>query len=62
MRIIGRQSDQNFPHIILGEVHSDPCFEGSSFRVFDTGIGASYKVQPKWIEKYVSGGVWEDLP
>jgi hypothetical protein len=40
----------------------EPIGRGSSFHVFDTGIGASYKVKPRWIEKYVSGGVWEDLP
>lgn len=38
----------------------EPIGKNGSFRVFDTGIGASYKVQPRWIEKYVSGGVWEN--
>lgn len=40
----------------------EPIAQGRSFHVLDTGIGASYKVQPSWIEKYVSGGVWKEMP
>ncbi|WP_127526468.1 hypothetical protein [Budvicia aquatica] len=30
-----------------------------TFKVYDTGAGATYEVSSDWIKKYVSGGVWE---